>query len=250
MISVVLVDDHAVVRSGIRLLLDGQDDIEVIGEAGNAQRRALSRSGPQAGRHPARRRHARRERHRGTAEAPQGISGDEGPGPLDARRSELREGGFRGGRTRLRPQGSRRRGGRFGRPRDRQGGATFIRPSAHAWSPPTRKREPRRRPIPSPNANGRCSGSSPWATRIRRSRNSSTSRCARRSRTERTSCRNYVSPRAQSSSGTRSPKASGGRRRLDAEAHSELVRLTGPVEALLSKTRRPIDELPPRPESR
>jgi two-component system, NarL family, response regulator NreC len=37
LISVVLVDDHAVVRSGIRLLLDGQDEIEVIGEAGNAK---------------------------------------------------------------------------------------------------------------------------------------------------------------------------------------------------------------------
>jgi len=36
-ISVVLVDDHAVVRSGIRLLLDVEDDIEVIGEAGNAK---------------------------------------------------------------------------------------------------------------------------------------------------------------------------------------------------------------------
>jgi len=36
-ISVVLVDDHAVVRSGIRLLLDKQEDIEVIGEAGNAK---------------------------------------------------------------------------------------------------------------------------------------------------------------------------------------------------------------------
>jgi two-component system response regulator NreC len=36
-IGVVLVDDHAVVRSGLRLLLDGQDDIEVVGEAGNAQ---------------------------------------------------------------------------------------------------------------------------------------------------------------------------------------------------------------------
>jgi two-component system, NarL family, response regulator NreC len=33
--TVVLVDDHAVVRSGIRLLLDGQGDIEVVGEAGN-----------------------------------------------------------------------------------------------------------------------------------------------------------------------------------------------------------------------
>ena len=37
MIRVVLVDDHAVVRSGLRLLLDGHDDIEVVGEAGNAK---------------------------------------------------------------------------------------------------------------------------------------------------------------------------------------------------------------------
>ena len=37
MISVVLVDDHAVVRSGLRLLLDAQEDMEVVGEAGNAK---------------------------------------------------------------------------------------------------------------------------------------------------------------------------------------------------------------------
>jgi two-component system response regulator NreC len=36
-ISVVLVDDHAVVRSGLRLLLEAQDDIEVVGEAGDAK---------------------------------------------------------------------------------------------------------------------------------------------------------------------------------------------------------------------
>jgi two-component system response regulator NreC len=36
-ISVVVVDDHAVVRSGLRLLLDGQEDIEVVGEAGTAK---------------------------------------------------------------------------------------------------------------------------------------------------------------------------------------------------------------------
>jgi len=35
--SVVVVDDHAVVRSGLRLLLEAQDDIEVVGEAGNAK---------------------------------------------------------------------------------------------------------------------------------------------------------------------------------------------------------------------
>ncbi|MBA3736019.1 MAG: response regulator transcription factor [Actinobacteria bacterium] len=34
---IVLIDDHAVVRAGLRLLLDAQDDLEVVGEAGNAK---------------------------------------------------------------------------------------------------------------------------------------------------------------------------------------------------------------------
>jgi len=37
MIRAVVVDDHAVVRSGIKLLLEREDDIEVVGEAGNAK---------------------------------------------------------------------------------------------------------------------------------------------------------------------------------------------------------------------
>jgi two-component system response regulator NreC len=37
MIRAVVVDDHAVVRSGIKLLLDHEDDIEVVGEAGSAK---------------------------------------------------------------------------------------------------------------------------------------------------------------------------------------------------------------------
>ena len=36
MIRVVIVDDHAVVRAGIRLLLEGHEDIEVVGEGGTA----------------------------------------------------------------------------------------------------------------------------------------------------------------------------------------------------------------------
>jgi two-component system response regulator NreC len=36
-IKVVVVDDHAVVRSGLRLLLDAHEDIEVVGEAGSAE---------------------------------------------------------------------------------------------------------------------------------------------------------------------------------------------------------------------
>jgi DNA-binding NarL/FixJ family response regulator len=35
-IRVVLVDDHPVVRAGVRALLEGQDDIEVVGEAADA----------------------------------------------------------------------------------------------------------------------------------------------------------------------------------------------------------------------
>ena len=36
MIRVLIVDDHAVVRSGLRLLLDAEPDIETVGEAPNA----------------------------------------------------------------------------------------------------------------------------------------------------------------------------------------------------------------------
>jgi DNA-binding NarL/FixJ family response regulator len=38
MIRVLVVDDHAVVRSGLRLLLDAEPDIEAVGEAPNADR--------------------------------------------------------------------------------------------------------------------------------------------------------------------------------------------------------------------
>jgi DNA-binding NarL/FixJ family response regulator len=36
-LRVLIVDDHAVVRSGLRLLLDSETDIEVVGEAGTAR---------------------------------------------------------------------------------------------------------------------------------------------------------------------------------------------------------------------
>jgi two-component system, NarL family, response regulator NreC len=35
-VRVLIVDDHAVLRAGLRLLLDGEEDIEVVGEAGTA----------------------------------------------------------------------------------------------------------------------------------------------------------------------------------------------------------------------
>ena len=37
MIRVLIVDDHAVVRSGLRLLLENEDGIECVGEAGSAE---------------------------------------------------------------------------------------------------------------------------------------------------------------------------------------------------------------------
>jgi DNA-binding NarL/FixJ family response regulator len=40
-VRVLIVDDHAVVRSGLRLLLEGEEDIEVVGEAGTAREAIL-----------------------------------------------------------------------------------------------------------------------------------------------------------------------------------------------------------------
>ena len=37
MIRVLVVDDHAVVRSGLRLLIDAEDDMETVGEAGTVR---------------------------------------------------------------------------------------------------------------------------------------------------------------------------------------------------------------------
>jgi len=36
-VRVLLVDDHAVVRAGLKLLLDAEDDLEAVGEAGTAK---------------------------------------------------------------------------------------------------------------------------------------------------------------------------------------------------------------------
>jgi DNA-binding NarL/FixJ family response regulator len=40
-IRVLVVDDHAVVRSGLKLLLDSEEEIEVVGDAGTAEQAAL-----------------------------------------------------------------------------------------------------------------------------------------------------------------------------------------------------------------
>jgi DNA-binding NarL/FixJ family response regulator len=45
-VTIVLADDHAVVRAGLRLLLDAAPGFEVVAEAGDVD--AAQRSGPQA----------------------------------------------------------------------------------------------------------------------------------------------------------------------------------------------------------
>ena len=40
-IEILIVDDHAVVRSGLKLLLNAEEEIEVVGEAGNAEEAVL-----------------------------------------------------------------------------------------------------------------------------------------------------------------------------------------------------------------
>lgn len=42
MISILIVDDHAVVRSGLRLLLDREEDMEAVGEAADAREAILA----------------------------------------------------------------------------------------------------------------------------------------------------------------------------------------------------------------
>jgi hypothetical protein len=42
---ILLADDHALVRRGLRLVLDSEPDLEVVGEAGNGAERSTGRSG-------------------------------------------------------------------------------------------------------------------------------------------------------------------------------------------------------------
>ena len=70
LIRVFLLDDHEVVRRGVRDLLETAGDLEVVGEAGDRRRGACSaRPGDVARRRGARRAAARRQRHRGVPRA-------------------------------------------------------------------------------------------------------------------------------------------------------------------------------------
>ena len=202
MVRVLIVDDHAVVRTGLRLLLDAEEDIEVVGEAGTARDAIFEARSLEARRGPA-----------WTSSCPGGsgieatpqllheAAGGEGADPLDAGRSELRAPGVRRGRGGLRPQGGGRRGARRCRARGcRRRPVRQSRRSVRASSRQTRKSAHAPRRIHSLTASARCCGCSRSATRTRRSRRCSSSPCARPRRTARTSCRSSTSRPARTSS--------------------------------------------------
>ena len=63
MIKVLLADDHTVVRDGLRVLLEAQSDISVVGDAANGRQAVAPGAGTQSGRRGHGYRHAGVERH-------------------------------------------------------------------------------------------------------------------------------------------------------------------------------------------
>ena len=96
-IRVLIVDDHAVVRAGLQPLLDAEDDIETVGEAGDAREAVFEARAPKPDVVlmdvvlPA---------ESGIDVTPESSksAGRQGARALDAGRSPLRAGGLRGGR--------------------------------------------------------------------------------------------------------------------------------------------------------
>ena len=205
-IRVLIVDDHAVVRAGLRLLIEREGGMVVVDEAANANEAIF-----------------RAIEHKPDVllvdVTMPGESGIEAiPKLLEASPASkvlvlsmhddpryVRE-AFAAGASRLRAEGGGRRRGGGGDPRGcrrRQLRQSRAR-RAHGHGRGARSR-PRPRPTRSRSVSTRCCACSPWATRTRRSRRRSTSPCAPRRRTGRTSCGSSVWRRAPSSFATRSP---------------------------------------------
>ena len=194
-VRVLIVDDHAVVRAGLALLLNAQEDFEPVGEAGTAQG---------CGSRPGRRKpdvipldvvFARSERPGGHAAASAGAAEGQDRDAVamtilgtSARHSKRRE--------RLDPSGARpptfvlvaairevAQGGRYVNPSSAPGS---FRPTPTSGAAPTR--------IRSPTASARCCACLRSVTRIRRSPSSCTSRFARPRRTARTSAQKLRLP--------------------------------------------------------
>ena len=73
MIRVLVVDDEPLVRSGVRMILESEDDIEVVGEAAGRERGNRASARTHAGRRHPRHPHARAGRNRDDAPAAPGT---------------------------------------------------------------------------------------------------------------------------------------------------------------------------------
>ena len=197
-----IADDHAVVRSGLRMLLDSESGFEVVAEAGDVDCRAALRARPSPGRAGAGPEHARRLEPGGDSRPARGVPRDPDRRAHDAGRPGLRARGDAGGGARLRAEGGRRR--RAGR-----GGAQRRR-RAHVSAPAARRaargRAGARRTAQRPER-PRDRGAAADRARSHEQRDrasSSSSACGRSSRTARTSSRSSGSRRGPSWSSTRS----------------------------------------------
>ena len=120
-VKILIADDHGIVRSGVKLLLDRQPDMEVVAEAEDGVDALEQAVAAEAGRRGARRLDAAHDRPAGDARDQAAVAGHAGPDPVHARRRALPVRGAARGRRRLRAeargrQGPGRRGPR-GQPR-------------------------------------------------------------------------------------------------------------------------------------
>jgi DNA-binding NarL/FixJ family response regulator len=208
-IRVLIVDDHALVRSGLRLMLDAEDGFEVIEEAGSAEEAV---------------RKARLEKPDIVLldVTMPGRSGLEAtPDILEAAPKArilvlsmqddphyVREAFAAGASGYLLKEAAD--ADLVQAIREVADGRRYVHPVLGA-RPPRRTRRRRLQPIRSRSASARCCACSRSATRTRRSRRCSTSPSARRRHTARTSCRSSGSRRAPSSCATPWPRGSSSR---------------------------------------
>ena len=206
-IRVLIVDDHAVVRTGLRKVLESELDIEVVGEAGDA-RNAVFQT-----------RATKPDVILMDVVMP-GKTGIEAiPDVLhDAPEAKVLILSMQDDPRYVREAFDAGASGYVLKEavdtdvvaavRDVAGGGRYVHPALGARMLAADAEERKRaEQDPSPTANEMCSGCSRSATRIRRSPASSTSRSARPRRTALTSCRSSGSPPAPSSCATRSSRA-------------------------------------------
>ena len=111
-ISVLLVDDHALVRKGFRRMIEDDPGITVVGEAGSGLEAVQLAAAAQAAGHRDGYGHARDGRRPGDARDSQAHAEDRHRDPQHVLAGELRAKRVRGRRARLHPQERDRRGPR------------------------------------------------------------------------------------------------------------------------------------------